>query len=237
MIVPTIRASFARQDAQKVIFLLGGGDSELVNAATDRLEEAGLDALLDDPRTRNALLTNPSVSVSPQMIAYVLVRQSLLEGRIQSRSVADYVATVVFRFGEERQAYRATRDGEEMHYLIDIVMKRAEQEGRERFMYDAHLGNFSLWSAGLFPQHIEERESRRGAPPLEYYEMMGAGGFLRAADAREAGELGLKPVFRYVAEHFRGVRIALNRISDRIFFPTGGNPAWRLLRELDQAVG
>ena len=86
MIVPTIRASFARQDAQKVIFLLGGGDSELVNAATDRLEEAGLDALLDDPRTRNALLTNPSVSVSPQMIAYVLVRQSLLEGRIQSRS-------------------------------------------------------------------------------------------------------------------------------------------------------
>ncbi len=237
MIVQTIRASFARQDAQKLIYLLGGDDPEMVSTATDRLQEMGLDALLDDPRTRNALLTSPSVTVSPEMVAYVLVRQALLEGRIQSRSVADYVASVVFRFGEGRRAYRASRDGEEMHYLIDIVMRGAEGDGRERFMFDAHLGNFSLWLAGLFPQHIEARECRRGAPPLEYYERMGAGGFLRAANAREAKDLGLTPVFHFVAGRFRSVRIALNRISDRLFWPTGGNPAWRLLREIEQATG
>ncbi len=237
MIIRTIRASFARQDAQRLIYLLGGHDSELVNAATERLQETGMDALLDDPRTRNALLTNPSVTVSPELTAYVLVRHALLEGRIESRSVADYVASVVVRFGEKRRAYRASRDGEEIHYLVDIVMRSVEGDGRQRLLFHAHLGNFSLWLAGLFPQHIEAREWRRGAPPLEYYERMGAGGFLRAADARETKDLGLTPVFRFMARRFRGVRIALNRISDRLLWPTGGNPEWRLLREIEQATG
>ena len=237
MIVPTLRASFGRQDAQQLIHLLGSHDDELLGAATDRLRDGGLDALLDDPRTRNALLTSPNVSVRPEMITYVLVRQALLEGGVKSRSVADYVASIVFRFGEERSAFRADRDGEELYYLIDIVMKRDEGNQRTRFMFDTHLGNFSLWLAGLFPQHIEAREWRRGAPPLEYYERMGASGFHRAAGAREARDLELVPVFRFVARRFRRVRIALNRISDRFLWPTGGNPAWRLLREIDQATG
>ncbi len=236
MIVPTIRASFGRQDAQQLVYLLGGQDDDLIRAASERLRDGGLDVLLDDPRTRNALLTSPEVSVPPEMIAYVLVRQALLEGGIESRSVADYVACIVVRFGEERSAYRAERDGEELHYLVDIVMKRDEGDDRRRFLFDTHLGNFSLWLAGLFPQHIEAKEWRRGAPPLEYYERMGASGFSRAATAREAKDLELVPVFRFVAKRFRRVRIALNRISDRLLWPTGGNPAWRLLREIDQAA-
>lgn len=64
---------------------------------------------------------------------------------------------------------------------------------------------------------------------------MGAGGFRQAAESREAAKLGLEPVLQFVSAHLRSVRIALNRISDRVFWPSGGNPVNRLLRELEQS--
>ena len=40
----------------------------------------------------------------------------------------------------------------------------------------AHLGNYALWLSGLFPDYIEARHWRRGAPDLDYYEEMGRRG-------------------------------------------------------------
>ena len=238
MILPVVRASFGRRHAQHLVHLLGEDDAELLQGAQDRLERDGLDALLDDPRTRNMLLTSPLAAAPPELIVYVLVRQALLEGGVDSRSVADYVTSLVLRFGEDRQAYRpGDESDEEFHYLVDIVLRMDGARRHDRFILNSHLGNFSLWISGLFPQFVEAREQRRGAPPLGYYERMGAGGFLQAAESPEATDLGLEPIFRSVSDHFRGVRIALNRVSDRFFWPVGGNPIGRLLREMEQSRG
>jgi hypothetical protein len=40
-----------------------------------------------------------------------------------------------------------------------------------------------------------------------------------------------------VADHFTGLRTALNRISDRHFWPASGNPVGRLLREVSGYAG
>ena len=238
MILPVVRASFGRRHAQHLVHLLGAEDAELLEGAERRLEEDGLDAILDDPRTRNALLTSPSAAAPPDLIFYVLVRQALLEGGVDDRSVADYVTSLVLRFGEGRQAYRpGDESDEEFHYLVDILLRMDPAGSHDRFILNSHLGNFSLWISGLFPQYIEGRKQRRGAPPLDYYEKMGAGGYRQAAESREAAKLGLEPILRSVSAHFRGVRIALNRISDRVFWPSGGNPVGRLLREMEQSHG
>ena len=78
MILPTIRASLSRSDAQQLISLLGRTDPDLAEAARLRLEESGIGSLLDDPRIQNALLTDADLSVPPPIIFYVLVRQALL---------------------------------------------------------------------------------------------------------------------------------------------------------------
>ncbi len=237
MILPVVRASFGRRHAQHLVHLLGADDTDLLEAAQRRLEEDGLDAILDDPRTRNALLTDPRAAAPPDLMAYVLVRQALLEGGVDDRPVADYVTSLMLRFGEGRQAYRlGDQSDEEFHHLVDIVLRMDQAGSRDRFILNSHLGNFSLWISGIFPQFVEARRQRRGAPPLDYYEKMGAGGFRQAAESREAAKLGLEPVLQFVSAHFRGVRIALNRISDRVFWPSGGNPVNRLLRELEQSV-
>ena len=41
-------------------------------------------------------------------------------------------------------------------------------------------------------------------------------------------------VLRDVANQFSAVRTALNRISDRHFWPEAGNPVGRLLREISR---
>ena len=233
MILPTIRASFGRRDALHLVELLGRFDEELHEAARRRLEEEGVDSLLDDPRVLNALLTDPQVTAPPSLVFYVLVRQALLEGGIDSLTMSDFVASLVLAFGQARRAYRISDgDGEEFHYLVDLVASLGSAEERRAFLLRTHLGNYSLWLVGLFPDFLEARKRRRGGPPLEYYERMGRTGYSLAAECTEATRLGMEEVYREVSLEFAGVRTALNRVSDRYLWAGGTDPVGRLLREV-----
>ena len=233
MILPTIRASLSRGDAQQLVRLLGRSDPELAEGARLRLEENGVGSLLDDPRVRNALLTDPDVSVPPPLIFYVLVRQALLEGGVDDENTSDYVASMLVSFGRARRAYRiSSGDDNEFHYLTDMIAEPRSADGRRRFLLSVHMGNFALWMSGLFPDYLEARTRRKGAPPLSYFEELGATGYFGASESLEAGELGMDSVLRGVALQFSTVRSALNRISDRHFWPASGNPVGRLLREV-----
>lgn len=248
MIMPTIRASIDRRQARHLVGLLGRGDPELSEAARARLEDEGIDSLLDDPRVQNALLTDVRSAASPEILAYVLVRQSLLESGIDDRGTADYIATLLLRFGCGNRAYRISDEtDEEFHYLVDIVLKEEEasggagsrggaggptDRGRESFLLHSHLGNYSLWITGLFPDYLEARVQRRGAPALSYYERMGATGYRMAAETPHAESLRIERILRGVAEDFSGVRRALNRVADRYLWPDTSNPVNRLLRQV-----
>ena len=237
MILPTIRASFDRQDALHLVRLLGRDDPELGRRARERLEEEGVDSLLDDPRIRNAVLTDSRAGASPAVIFYVLVRQALLEGGIDDRETADYVASLVLDFGRGTRAYRISEEtDQEYHYLVDLVTRMEEADGRKAFLLRAHLGNYSLWISGLFPDYLEARVQRRGAPPISYYENMGSTGFRMAARSSEAESLGVDGLLRSVARDFSGVRSALNRISDRYLWAGSANPVNRLLREVSDRM-
>ncbi len=233
MILPAIRATFGRSDALHLVQLLGRHDPELREEAHNRLMEHGIHSLLDDPRVLNALLSDPEVTASPALIFYVLVRQALLEGGIDEQETADYVASMLLAFGSSRRAYRiGDGSGREFSYLVDLVAEMERAGARERFLLMVHLGDYSLWVSGLFPHYVAERLRRRGAPPLSYYEGMGASGYSMAADSAEAERFGIDRVLMAVARQFAGVRIALNRISDRYFWPGAGDPVERLLREV-----
>jgi hypothetical protein len=238
MILPTIRASFSRRDVLHLVRLVGRGDEELVAGAERRLEEEGADALLDDPRVLNALLTDPDASAGTNLVFYVLVRHALLEVGIRDRATADYVASLLVAFGRAKRAYRVSETTtDEYHYLVDMIARLASADRREAFLLRSHLGNFSLWLSGLFPDYLEARARRKGAPPLSYYERMGTSGYHLAARSPEAATFGLDRVLNEVADHFGGVRSALNIVSDRYLWPRAGDPVSRLLREVTTQVG
>ncbi len=238
MILPTIRASFSRRDVLHLVRLLGRGDDELRRGAEQRLDEEGPDAILDDPRILNALLTSTDASAPTNLVFYVLVRHALLEVGIDDRGTADYVASMLVAFGQSGRAYRPSDHApEEYHYLVDMVARLADADRREAFLLRSHLGNFSLWLSGLFPDYLAARVRRRGAPDIGYYEQMGTTGYQLAARSPEAKTLGLDGVLGDVASHFKGVRTALNLVSDRYLWPGSGDPVNRLLREVVARTG
>jgi hypothetical protein len=233
MIVPNIRSTFDRGDASFLVWLLSQGAEAALSREQARLDDIGLDAILDDPRTLNALLAGTQFSTArPELVFYVLIRHALLEDGINDRGVADYLASLVLAFGREGRAYHITEDNTEYRYLVDIVAAGDQSTGQRAFLLRAHLGEFALWLSGLFPDHITARQQRRAAPPLSYYEELGSTGYRLAARFSEAELHGLAELYRNCADFFPVLRIALNRVADRHLFPVTGDRIDRLLRQV-----
>ena len=233
MIVPTVRDSFGRKDVEALVDLLASDDPELGRAAQARVQDEGIDVLLDDPRVLNAVLTGDPVGVRPPVLFYILIRQALLEGGVEDPGTADYVTSLVLAFGSGKRAYRVSSNAqEEFHYLVDLVRRMGEVEEREAFLIRSHLGNYALWLAGLFPDFLSARVRRRGAPSIRYYEEMGVTGYRLAARSPQAEHLGMEELLLRVADGFTELRWALNRVSDRHLWRSQANPVGRLLRDV-----
>jgi hypothetical protein len=234
MILPNVRSSFGRDEAARVVGLLGDSDASRREHWLDVLSGQGLDPLLDEPALPERLLEGPPVRDLPLgLVVYILLRHALLESGVESRLIADYVSALVLEFGFRGRSYRISEhDDREYHYLVDILADVAEARGRRAFLLEAHLGNFALWLSGLYPDRIASRVQRRGGPDLDYYEEMGQVGYRMAADDPVARQQSLDALFRDAAEGFRLLRRGLNRFSDRYLFPDRGPSVDRLLRQV-----
>ena len=226
MIRPNVRASFGRREAE-ILLALGGESGE------ETLRLHGLDGLLDDPRLVRTLLQRGGIRIIPApLLFYLLVRHALLEREIHDRQLADYTAAVLLEFGRIRSPNAPSEGLPHTIYLADILMEIERARGEREFALRAHLGNMALWLGGVFPDLITSRVQRRGAPPMSYYDSLGAEGFRSAATMGTAIKHDLGGLFLQVADQFTNVRSALNGLSDALFFPHGKEPIERLLREV-----
>ncbi len=232
MILADTRHLLTRDDAQLAARMLAdaGADFDQLEA---RLTDEGIDAILDDPRLPGALLRDPRGGhASFRLFAYVMVRHALQRNGETDRGLADYVSSIVVHFGFRDRAHRIAKGDDEVYdALVNLVEDLDDSDARRSFLVRTHLGNYALWLSGIFPDYIEQRRWRRGGPDLEYYEEMGRRGFQLAADHRLAEEHGLATLYATAAERFGILRVALNAVSDSLFFPTVSTPE-RLMRQV-----
>jgi hypothetical protein len=235
VILPNVRASFGSGETEILLQLLEERTRRNRRYWEGRLSEEGLDSLLDHPETPSAVMKGGRVStLSPQLAFYVMVRHTLLESGLDNVDIADYVAALLVEFAVTGRAYRIARhDDKTYRYLIDLVSDiEGESSERRQFLLRAHLGNYSLWLSGLFPDYVIARVHRRGAPGLDFYEDLGSTAYVMASECDLAGRFELTGLYREVAHGFRAVRRALNKISDRYFFPAPYTSIDRLLRQV-----
>lgn len=233
MILADVRHRLTRNDAQLAMRLIARGDDRALEQCEAALRDRGIDALLDDPRLIGALMNAPQGAHSSfPLFAYVAVRHALHEAGEDNRALADYMAAVLIAFAAKGRAERvADSDDERYDTLAALVGDANDPDAKRSFLVRAHLGNYALWLAGLFPDFIVQRRWKRGGPDLDYYDEMGKRGFQLAADHRLAEQHGLRTLYAMAALRFETMRSALNRVSDRMLFPNVHTPE-RLMRHV-----
>ena len=233
MILANVRQRLGRDDAQLVLRLIARGSAEEYERAEDSLRDDGIDALLDDPRLMGAIVESPQgARASLPLFAYVVVRNALRRVGEGDRVLADYAASILLHFGLRDAAQRVSATDDEVYTTLTELLRDAESADAKRsFLVRAHLGNYALWLAGLFPDSISHRRWRKGGPDLDYYDEMGKRGFQLAADHRLAEQHGLRTLYAMAALRFETMRCALNNVSDRMLFPNVHTPE-RLMRQV-----
>jgi hypothetical protein len=237
MIVANVRAGLTERDLELLLDVLSDGDADCREGLRGRLARDGRDALLDAPGLFERLLASQGVAgPTAPLFIYVAVRTVLRTVGVDDIEISDYLSALLLEFGRRDRAWRiAPADDQVYRYVSDIVADVAlVADERRAFLLRAHLGNFSLWLSGVFPDRIVARRLRRGGPDLSYYEEMGARGFRLASDHHLARACHLEGVFDRAAACFERLRIGLNRLSDTLFFRTGPNPE-RLMRQVVDA--
>lgn len=221
MIVADTRGHLESSDLHLVLLLLAGGSAVARARWERRLEHEGPGPLLDAPELAERLLAvRTLLAPSEALFLYVMVRHALRTEGVDDADLADYLAALLLAFGQRDRAWRVDWNDDHRHgYLVDIVADLEQTEGDRRFKVMAHLGNYALWLAGVFPDYIAARRVRRGGPGLGYYDALGRRGYGLAAEHALADRFGLDAVFRTASERFEVVRGALTTLSDRVFFP------------------
>ena len=218
VIRPNCRVQFTPQDIDFIVSALGskvGDASALVRLLSD---EEARDTILDDERLLRAILeSRQCLHISTHLYFYVLVRHVFRRGGIAERDVADYVAEVLAEYSRtEQMQCKVAGQTKALEYFVDMLAALQTADDATTFYLRAHIGNYSLFFSGIFPDRIRFRAEFRGAPDLRYYEALGQSSYRAASDHRLARKYDLAKVFDVLAERFQVTRLALNDLGDRL---------------------
>lgn len=175
-------------------------------------------AILDLKEIQRALLESPvALPVSPSLYFYVLVRHAFLDSGIDQRELADYVAGVLVAKLDSRPDRRAGAMPAWVTHAVDFLAVIQSASGILRFHLEVAAGDQFLVLTGLYPEFLDRRADRHGAPGVAFYE-----NFARNAYLSASGRTGIDPstrqLFGLLAETLPLARRSLNRMSDRCFF-------------------
>jgi hypothetical protein len=195
--------------------------------ARSRIDHVSLIELLGDAETRDSVLDNPrlvdailshtgQLCISSHFYFYVLARYVLRDIGITDRKLCDYVASLLETFSRVN-GLRAPHASEERgrQYVSDMLVALTRATSEQAFLLRAHVGNYSLFLTGIFHENTQRR-SLRGAPDLAFYEQIGRSNYQLVASHATARRCELSDVYEGLADRFRDVRLALNRLSDQL---------------------
>ena len=215
LIRPNCRLRFTSTDFDFLISALCDADSSPVVRRLMTDPDA-LDLLLDEERVYQALLDRPDgLGISSHFFFYVLVRHVLKQAGLNDRTLSDYVAELLAEFSRmDRARPPLPPDHEPSDYLVDVVAAMSWANDEEQFALRTHIGNISLFMAGVFPERIMARTRNHAAPRIDYYEDMGRSSFRVAGHHRLAERYDMGAVLCELSEAFHETRIALNELKD-----------------------
>ncbi len=219
MIKPTARMNLTPQDVHFIAATLGKSRSDYEAVLTLLASESDRDKILDDPELFESLTTRSTpANISLSLYFYVLIRHALRHFGMERVEISDYLASMLAEFSRPGRAEMISESSQkEYRYLIDMLAELLEAANAEQeFQIQSHIGNYSMFLAGVFPDYIYKRATYgRPAPDVSYYEQVGSSGYQQASRHRAAEKFNLTEVFSVLGNHFSEIRRALNYMVDQ----------------------
>ncbi|MCZ6677652.1 MAG: hypothetical protein O7E52_10410 [Candidatus Poribacteria bacterium] len=156
------------------------------------------------------------LAISPFLLFSVLLRRSLVDQRILGdKRVINYIANLLSLFVREDRLHRIHRSDKQTHqYLTDMIQEAVNADARRQFLIYSHIGNYSLYLTGLFPQWIEYRRRYKNRPvSTQFYINFGREYYERASAHAMAREYELDEVFFRLSIMFEVYKEALNHLA------------------------
>jgi hypothetical protein len=215
IVLPNCRIQFTPDDFALISMVLGGGRSlEQLLQDEDTLPE-----ILDDPSLVAAIQDSPSrLRMSAHLYFYLLTRNVLREVQLLNRDVAEYLAELLVYFADARHLKLRVDGQPACEYFYEMLMLLRQADAETAFSIRAYIANYALLMVGLFPERIEHRAARSGAPSVRYYAGLGMSNYQVASRHKLASQYAVADLFSGLAANFELVCQALQRLSDRYLF-------------------
>lgn len=139
-----------------------------------------------------------------------LTGRALSQSSVADKDILLYLTDLLIDFIRIEHLYRL-KDGEgnELHYLIDMLQKAAEAPRSEQKMCYQHIGDYSLFILGMFPESLNYG---RRALPQSYYMDTGRRSYQVASELENDSHGTV--VFRKLAEKYERCVLSLNWVRE-----------------------
>src|ERR1051325_10130366 len=159
MIQANCRAQLTNNDFQFLLQTLARKSDDLSSLEKLISDPGTLDQLLDHDVVLEAILNRQCcLPISAHLYFYIIARRVVRNAGIEDRTVADYLGEMLAEFSQmTRLQTLPSRPGQQFEYVSELLAIISEARQEETFVVRAHIGNYTLFLTGIFPQHLEHR--------------------------------------------------------------------------------
>jgi len=139
------------------------------------------------------------------------------EGMLAERGMTNYLANMIATFIRSSRLFKVSMQDEQSdHYLVDLIEDSQQSDSARRFWIYCHIGNYTLFLTGLFPEFIHHRYTYRRRPVDEHFYIdFGKTYYGLASDHQIARRTELDSVFVQLSSGFEIVKQFLNYVTKR----------------------
>src|SRR5262245_60165083 len=145
-----------------------------------------------------------------KLLFRTLAERGLDQANLRDRDILLYLADLLVEFMFIENLYRLRdAEGKRLEYLVDMLSQAVETDMPDKKEYYKHIGDYSLFMLGMFPEFLVRRKSRLSP---SYYADTGRIGYQAAGELES--DWWQVIVFRKLADKFDHCVISLNCVRE-----------------------
>ncbi|MFQ5963747.1 MAG: hypothetical protein ACE5KZ_05630 [Candidatus Scalinduaceae bacterium] len=143
---------------------------------------------------------------------------------LEDSQVSNYIANILTQFTKSSRLFKIREaEKESYQYIVDMIADSLRSDNNRKFYIYCHIGNYTLFLTGMFPEYIEYRyERKRRSVDKQYYIDFGKTYYALASEHTNVRGNRLSGTLSYLSEGFEVVAQVLHFMNGEYLFPKKG---------------